>query len=88
MAKKTEAEFEAEAQAAALGLARLRRPKLEAAQSLIADLAGRVPELSSQRDALHDGAARQALSNLISVITSAEVMVMGEIGGLAKEPAE
>ncbi len=84
---QTEAQLEAQAQAAALGLARLRRPKLEAALALVDDLAQRLPDLTAQRDALHEGPAKLALGHVISILTSAPGMVTAEIAALPKDPA-
>ena len=88
MAEKTESQLEAQAQAATLGLARLRRPKLEAIQAIVAAIADRTDELTAHRDALHDCAARSALTNLISVVTSARTIVTHEIAKLPQEPTD
>lgn len=87
MSDKDEAQLAAQIAQAELALARLRRPKLEAALAVVDDLAGRLPELVAQRDALHDGQSRLALMNVISILTSAPGMIRAEIAGLPKEPA-
>lgn len=84
---KDEAFYEAQAAASALALARLRRPKLEAALAMVDDLATRMADLTAQRDALHDGPTKLALGHVISILTSAPGMVTAEIAALPKESA-
>ena len=87
MSDKDEAQLAAQIAKAELELARLRRPKLEAALASADELAARLPDLVAQRDALHDGQAKLALANVISILTSVPGMIRAEIAGLPKEPA-
>ena len=85
---KDEAYYTAQAAEAELALARLRRPRLEAALAALDGLAAGMSDLVATRDALPDGQAKQAVNNVISVLTSAPGTVRHEISALAKEPSE
>lgn len=85
MTQKDEAFYEAQAAAAALELAALRRPKLEAALASLDALADDLPGLVAQRDALPaDSPSRQALTHAVSILTSAPGIVRHEIAVLPK----
>lgn len=85
---KDEAHYEAQAAEAAQKLAQIRRPKLDAALATVDEMSAALPTLVMQRDALHDGGAKRALSNLISVLTSTPGLIRAEIADLPGETAE
>lgn len=84
---KDEAFYQAQINAAALAMATLQRPKLEAALALVNELTARMGDLTAQHAALHEGQAKLALGHVISILTSAPGAVTAEIAGLPKEPA-
>ena len=79
---KDEAYFAAQAREAARGTAQLRLPKIEAASTVLLGIEAQIPELIASRDALGSGATRDALSNVISVVTSTRSILNGEQGKL------
>ena len=83
MTDKTEAELAAEAEAAALALANLKRPRLTAALGVVRDI-----EAQSRAELANhpDGPARQAISAILSVATSGRGMIAAELASLPQEP--
>lgn len=75
---KDEAFYAAQAAEAAKGIAQLRAPKLDAASAALAQVEALLPDLVAHRDALASGATRDALVNVISVITSTRSILNGE----------
>lgn len=80
---KDEAYFAAQAREAAKGTAQLRLPKLEGASAILQSIESQMPDLVACRDALGSGATRDALSNVISVVTSTRSILNGEQGLLS-----
>ena len=79
---KDEAYYAAQAAAAAQGLAALRIPKIEAASTTIESVEALVADLVKHRDALASGPTRDALVNVISVVTSTRSILNGELATL------
>lgn len=82
---KDEAYYETLAAEAARELAAIRRPKLEAALTTLDAMAEHLAALTAQRDQLPAGEARNALANVVSILTSAPGIVRYEIANLAPE---
>lgn len=79
---KDEAYFAAQAREAARGTAQLRLPKIEAASTALQGVEALIPDLVAVRDALGSGGTRDALANVISVVTSTRSILNGEQGKL------
>lgn len=83
MVDKTEADYSAQLADAERNLAAIRAPKVEAALNSIAKLTPDVTALVAHRDGLHDGPTRQALVNVISVLTSSREIASAELAALS-----
>ncbi|MNS19410.1 hypothetical protein D3C72_511290 [compost metagenome] len=77
-----EAYYEAQVAEAAAALAALRRPRLAAVLALLDGLEPQIAELVAMKEALPSGEAKTAVSNVISVLTSAPGVVRHEIASL------
>lgn len=75
---KTDAQLEAQARTAAAALAEARKVRVEMALQELEEVAEYVGRLKSHRDNLHEGETRNALSSVISILTSAPGMCRSE----------
>ena len=79
---KDETYYAAQAAEAARGIAALRLPKIEAASTTLQGIEALIPDLVAHRDALMSGPTRDALVNVISVVTSTRSILNGELASL------
>jgi hypothetical protein len=79
---KDEAYYAAQAAEASRALAALRIPKIEAASTTLQGVEALIADLAAHRDALGSGPTRDALVNVISVVTSTRSILNGELASL------
>lgn len=79
---KDDAYYEAQAKKAAAALAGQRRPRVEAALDALAPTGDLVADLLILRDGMHEGETKNALSSVVSILTSAPVMIRSELATL------